>query len=58
MKIFKEAEDWNSISKEAKNLISRMLTFNPKIRISSEEALNDPWIHYFAPSEQLNKKSL
>jgi len=35
---------WKEVSEEAKELIKKMLTFDPKDRISSEEALNDPWI--------------
>ena len=35
-----------------------MLALNPKIRISSEQALNDPWIKENAPNELLNTKSL
>ena len=39
-----EAEDWGHISKEAKNLISKMLTLNPAKRFSAEQAYNDQWI--------------
>jgi len=35
---------WEHISSEAKNLISRMLEYNPAKRISAEEALNDKWV--------------
>ena len=35
---------FRSVSKQAKSLIKRMLTKNPINRISSEEALHDPWI--------------
>lgn len=36
--------DWKNISKEAKSLISRMLTYSPSKRVSAKEALEDPWI--------------
>ncbi|CEG69021.1 Putative CAMK/CAMK1 protein kinase [Rhizopus microsporus] len=37
-------EYWSEISAEAKNLIDRLLTFDPKDRITAEEALEHPWI--------------
>lgn len=39
-----QGAEWAKISPEAKSLISRMLQFNPKDRITSEQALNHPWI--------------
>jgi calcium-dependent protein kinase len=36
--------EWKYISKEAKHLIKKMLTFIPEQRVSAEEALNDVWI--------------
>ena len=35
---------WESISSSAKRLISRMLDFNPKTRISASEALKNEWL--------------
>jgi len=35
---------WDNISKEAKELIGKMLTIDPKKRITAEEVLKDPWI--------------
>ena len=35
--------DWKSISKEAKDLIVKMLTFIPADRITAEEAMNHIW---------------
>lgn len=40
---FDDAE-WRNISKDAKLLINKMLTYDPKKRISAAEALKDPWI--------------
>ncbi|KAI7894877.1 kinase-like domain-containing protein [Mucor mucedo] len=37
-------EYWSDISEGAKNLINRLLTFDPKQRVTAEEALTDPWI--------------
>jgi calcium-dependent protein kinase len=36
--------EWQLVSREAKMLIKKMLTYNPDERISAEEALNDEWI--------------
>ena len=36
--------EWDTVTKEAKNLINQMLTVNPQKRIKSDEALKHPWI--------------
>lgn len=36
--------EWDAISSEAKDLISKMLMFDANLRISASEALNHPWI--------------
>lgn len=38
---------WKTISKEAKDLIKKLLTYKPEDRISAEEALQHPWITDF-----------
>lgn len=35
---------WKTISKEGKDLIKKLLTYDPDDRISAEEALQHPWI--------------
>uniref|UniRef100_A0A7S3JCL8 Calcium-dependent protein kinase 1 n=1 Tax=Euplotes harpa TaxID=151035 RepID=A0A7S3JCL8_9SPIT len=35
---------WKTVSKEAKDLIKKLLTYAPEDRISAEEALKHPWI--------------
>ena len=40
----KSVEEWQSITKKAKILIKKMLTLNPKKRISAQDALSDTWI--------------
>ena len=35
--------EWESVSENAKQLIRKMMTYDPKKRITAEEALNDPW---------------
>lgn len=52
------AEDWDHISKEAKDLIKKMLTLNPAKRFSAEQAYNDEWIQKNAPNNELNKRSM
>ncbi|KAI8339783.1 kinase-like domain-containing protein [Choanephora cucurbitarum] len=39
-----DEEYWGEISEEAKNFINRLLTFDPKERVTAEEALRDDWI--------------
>lgn len=36
-------EEWGSISKEAKSLVSHMLTYDPKTRYSADECLANSW---------------
>lgn len=51
-------EDWGKISNEAKNLIKKMLTYNPAERISAKEALNHIWIQSNAPATTVSTKAL
>lgn len=39
-----QGTEWARVSPEAKSLVCRMLQFNPKERISADQALNHPWI--------------
>lgn len=48
-------EDWERISEGAKNLIRRMLTLNPKKRISAQDALSDIWIINNQHNDPLNR---
>jgi len=45
--------EWDSISPEAKDLISKMLQVQPEKRITIDEALQHPWIRGNAPSVKL-----
>ena len=36
--------EWAKISDDAKNLVKKMLTYDPADRISAREALNDKWL--------------
>ena len=50
---YPEAE-WRSISKEAKELISKLLEFDATKRISAEKALSEPWIKNTAPNAKID----
>lgn len=38
------AEYWGQTSQEAQNLISSLLTVDPRRRLTAQQALNDPWV--------------
>eukprot|EP00501_MAST-03F_sp_TOSAG23-6_P001108 GSMAST32.ASY1.ANO1.1151.1 assembled CDS len=40
----RKADIWNGISTDAKNFVRRLLTFDPDLRPTAAEALNDTWI--------------
>ena len=46
---FKHAE-WETVSKEAKDLIKVLLNTDPQKRLSAAEALNHPWFQSITPS--------
>lgn len=39
-----KAEIWDSVSKDAKDLVQKMLTVDPKCRPSVDTVLKHPWI--------------
>lgn len=41
--------DWKNISEDAKDLIRKMLQFNPKDRYTAEQAMNHVWVRKTAP---------
>ena len=47
-----EGPQWEIISPEAKDLITKMLTFNPDERISAEDALKHPWFEIAKTKEK------
>ena len=40
--------DWKNISEESKDLVKKMLTYDPNERITAEHALNHLWIKHKA----------
>lgn len=47
---------WKAVSDEAKDLISKMLTLDPKKRITADEALRHPWLK--VPNTALEARNL
>jgi len=46
---------WNQISKEAKNLIQKLMQYNPSKRITAQEALMDVWLDKTLEKNELDK---
>lgn len=38
------AEEWGTVSKDAKDFVSSMLKYDPKSRLSAKDCLTHPWI--------------
>jgi calcium-dependent protein kinase len=50
--------EWSSVSDEAKSLVMRMLTIDPKKRISAEKALKNEWLNTENQQENFNLEQL
>jgi len=46
--------EWKYISKEAKLLVKRMLTYDPDQRITAQEALSSKWIQILSKNDCLS----
>ncbi|CAD8060260.1 unnamed protein product [Paramecium sonneborni] len=53
-----DPDDWDTVSNEAKEFITKLLRMDPNKRLSAKQALEDPWLIKYAPSTQVNKKVL
>ncbi|EGR29750.1 hypothetical protein IMG5_149340 [Ichthyophthirius multifiliis] len=51
-----DQQDWDKISNDAKNLIIKMLNYDPKKRISAQLALIDQWVQKNAQSIPINQR--
>ena len=49
-------EEWGIISNEAKDLISKMLTYDPAKRISAKKVLLHPWFAHYEEKMKQDKK--
>lgn len=47
--------EWDSISPEAKDFVSKLLIYDPSARISAEGALQHPWIKNFATNVRVER---
>jgi len=50
-----DPENWSGISQDAKDLIDRLLTFDPTQRIGADLALQSKWVSELAPRAQLGR---
>jgi calcium-dependent protein kinase len=53
-----DKENWKDISSEAKILLSKMLTLDPKKRISAVEAVKEIWIKKYAKNTHLSMEDI
>jgi len=51
-----ESEEWKYASEEAKDLIRRMLSYDPTKRLSAKEALEHKWFEKVLTKEKVNKE--
>jgi serine/threonine protein kinase len=47
--------EWADVSYEAKDLVKKLLTYDPNKRISAFDAFNHPWIHKLATNDKVKK---
>ena len=52
------ANEWKNVSREAKVMIKKLLTYNPEERVTAEEAYNNEWITTYSKESDntINKK--
>jgi calcium-dependent protein kinase len=49
--------EWEKVSPEAKRLIMKMLEYDPKLRYSARQVLQDPWITSFSSASREDNSS-
>lgn len=47
--------EWDEVSDEAKDLVKRLLTYDPSKRISASDAIQHPWIKKWASVDKVEK---
>eukprot|EP01137_Pigoraptor_chileana_P029689 Opistho-2@15183 len=50
--------EWEAVSDNAKDLVSRLLVFHPEDRLSAEDVLRHPWIQELAPGAEIEPRKL
>ena len=50
-----DTDEWKPISEDAKNFIRKLLEYDPKKRISAEQAFKDPWIIQMVGNEDVDR---
>lgn len=48
-----DSEEWDAVSKEAKEFIKKMLTYDPVKRYTALQCLNDPWLKKYTSSTEV-----
>ena len=48
--------EWDDVSDEAKDLVTKLLKYDPNERISALDAINHPWIQCNATVDKVNKE--
>ena len=54
-KVVFQGPEWKRVSVDAKKLIKKLLTYNPRERPTAEDALNDAWLKHYAGQVKMNK---
>ncbi len=49
-----KTKEWDNVSDDAKDLVKKLLTYNPSRRITAEDAKNHPWIIKNRSKDNLN----
>ncbi|CAD8079716.1 unnamed protein product [Paramecium primaurelia] len=50
-----DSQEWEDVSKEAKDFIRKLLQLDPSKRLSAHQALSDPWIKKFSNPLEFDK---
>ena len=52
-----EGSEWDNVSRAAKDFVKRLMTYDPKKRLSAQEALQDPWLIKNATEKEIKNDS-
>ena len=51
-----DGEEWDQVSADAKNLVKKLLEYDPAKRPTAAEALNDPWVQSSTNKSQVSSE--